>query len=195
MAEAEEVVDTVAIEFEHMVGKRTQRIDLGCKRQSTILLGYEQGLDPDRIASERQAPLELVPDGDGIHALEPRPGIVSPAEVSGEDGLCIAVVGLEGAAPLEFATKFGMIEYLAVENDRVARVGAEDGLVPAFHVDDAEPAHSEAEIAVGEIAGVIGTAMANGIAGSGEHALRHRLAAASVPPRNSAHLVFPGLAA
>ena len=118
-------------------------------------------LDPDRVAGERQALLELVPDRDRIHALEPRPGIVAPAEISGEDGLGIAVVGLEGVAALELAAKFGMIEDLAVEDDRVARVGAEDRLVPAFDVDDAEPAHPEAEIAVGEIAGVVGTAMAN----------------------------------
>ena len=71
-------------------------------------------------------------------------------------------------AALELAAQLGMIEDLAVEDDRVAAVGAEDRLVAALDVDDAEPAHAEAEIAVDEIAGIVGAAMANRVAGGGD---------------------------
>src|SRR4051794_38870532 len=80
-----------------------------------------------------------------------------------------------------------MIEDLAVENDRVTFIGAEDGLMAPLDVDDAEPAHPEAEIAVGQISVLVRTAMANPVAGGDESALRHRLTAAPVPPSNSAH--------
>ena len=42
VAEAEEIVDAVAVEFERVVRKRTQRLDLGRERQPALLLGNEQ---------------------------------------------------------------------------------------------------------------------------------------------------------
>ena len=187
VAEAEEIVDAVLVEVEGVVGKLAQRGDFGREGEAARLLGEEQRLDADRVAGERQALCELVPDGDREHAFEPGPGVVAPAQVSGEDGLGVAVIGLEGVAALELAPQRRMIDDLAVEDDRVAPVGAEDRLVAAFDVDDAEAAHAEAEIAVDEIAGVIGAAVAKAVAGSRDGVLRHRLAAASIPACNSAH--------
>jgi mitochondrial fission protein ELM1 len=60
-------------------------------------------------------------------------------------------------------------------------------LVPTFDIDEAEAAHSEAEVAIRQIACIVGAAVAQPVAGSDESALRHRLTAAPVPPRNSAH--------
>jgi hypothetical protein len=59
------------------------------------------------------------------------------------------VVGLERIPALQIASKLGMIEDLAIEDDRMPAAGTEDRLVPAFDIDDAEPAHSKAEIIVG----------------------------------------------
>ena len=45
-----------------------------------------------------------------------------------------------------------MIDDLAIEDDRQAAVGADDRLMAARDIDDAEPAHAEAEVAVDEMA-------------------------------------------
>ena len=187
VAEAEEIVDAVFIKIEAMIRKLAQRRDLRRESQAAVLLGEEQRLDADRVARERQALGMLVPDRDRIHALEREPGIVAPTQISREDRLGIAMVRLELIAALQFAPERGMIDDLAVEHDRVAAVGAEDRLVPALDVDDAEPAHAEAEITVGEIAGVIGTAMEQPVALAGNRLLGTGLPAAPVPAGNAAH--------
>ena len=97
------------------------------------------------------------------------------------------MIRLEAVTPFKLASKLRVIENLTVEDDRMARVGAEDRLVTARDVNDAEPVHPEAEIAIREITIIIRTAVANPIARSDESALRHRLTAAPVPTRNSAH--------
>ena len=61
--------------------------------------------------------------------------------------------------PSSSRRKLEVIDDLAVADDRIASVRAGDRLVAVLEVDDAEPAHAEAEIAVDEIAGVVGTAM------------------------------------
>ena len=75
------------------------------------------------------------------------------------------MIGLEGVAALQLAPQRRMIDDLAVEDDRVALIGAEDRLVAAFDVDDAEAAHAEAEIALDKIAGVVGAAVHQPVAG------------------------------
>ena len=59
----------------------------------------------------------------------------------------------------QFAADFGMVDDLTVADDRVAAVLAGDRLVPARDVDNAETAHAEAEIAIDQVAGVIGPAV------------------------------------
>src|SRR5690242_8400609 len=126
VAEAEEVIDAVAVEIERMFGKAAERGDLGREGDAAPLLADEQRLDPDGIAREDQPLLQLVPNGDGKHAFEPVPRVVAPAQIGSEDRFRIAVIRLELVAGLELAAQLRMIEDLAVVNDRVARVGAED---------------------------------------------------------------------
>jgi hypothetical protein len=57
----------------------------------------------------------------------------------------------------------------------------------AGDVDDAEPAHAKAEIAIDEMALVIGPAMDQAIALAGDNRLLDGTAAPSIPARNSAH--------
>src|SRR5207245_3672522 len=106
------------------------------------LLGEEERLDADRIARERQTLRQLVPDRDREHAFEAGPDVVAPAQVRLEDRLGVAMVGLEGVAGFQLAPQRRMNHDLAVENDRIALIGAEDRLVPALDVDDAEAAHA-----------------------------------------------------
>ena len=80
-----------------------------------------------------------------------------------------------------------MVVDLAVEDDRVAAVLGEDRLVTAGDVDDAEAAHAEAEVAVGEHAAVVGPAMDDGVALPGDDARRHRAPGPPIPSRYSTH--------
>ena len=100
------------------------------------------------------------------------------------------MIGLESVVALQLPAKLGMIVDLAVEDDSIALVGTEDRLMAAHDVDDAEATHSEAEVAVREVARIVGAAMANSVAGGHQRPLRHRLAAAPIPPSNSAHWFF-----
>src|SRR5690348_102915 len=187
MAEAEEVMDSALVDVEAIAGHVAQAGDLGTEGEAAFLFRDEQRLDAHRVAGERQPLLELVPDGDGEHAFEPAPRAIAPAQPGGEDGLGVAMVGLEAVSSLELAAKVGMIDDLPVEDDRVAAVGAEDRLMPAFHIDDAEAAHAEAEIAINEIAGIVGSAMDQPVALARDDALLDRPAAPPVPACNSAH--------
>src|SRR5438067_1929619 len=99
------------------------------------------------------------------------------------------MVGLERVPAFELAPERRMIDDLAVEDDRVAAVGAEHRLMPAFDVDDAEAAHAEAEVAVDQVAGVIRTPVLETIADCRDSVLGHQPAAASIPACDSAHAV------
>ena len=112
-----------------------------------MLLGHPQRLDAERIAGERQGLGVTVPDRGRIHAFEPKPGIVAPADISGEQvSTSLPVRNWIWAPRVRGATR--VIDDLAVADDRTAAVGAVDGLVATRDVDDAETAHAEAEIAV-----------------------------------------------
>ena len=187
VAEGEEVVDPVLVEIEKVIRKLSKSSDLGGEGEPAPLMGEEQRLDSERIAGERQALRQLVPDGDRIHALQLEPGVVAPLEESGEDRLGVAMVGLELIAALELAAELGMIDDLSVEDDRMASVGAQKRLVTTGDVDDAEPPHPEAEVAVDEITGIVRAAVAQPVALADDSLLGHRPPAASVPPGNAAH--------
>src|SRR5689334_4536000 len=187
VAEAEEIVDAVLVEIEPMIRKLAQCRDLRCEGEALCLLGEEQRLDAHRIAGERQALGELVPDRGRIHAFKLQPGIVTPADESGENRLGVAMVGSEGVGTLELAPDRWRVDDLSVEHDRIAAVGAQDRLVPAFDIDDAEPAHAEAEVPVGEVARVVRTAADEAVALTDQRFLGHRPPTASVPAGNAAH--------
>src|SRR5205085_11522348 len=90
-------------------------------------------------------------------------------------------------AALQHAPQRRMVDDFAIEDDRVATVGAHDRLMPACDIDDAEPAHAEPEVAVDEIAGIAGAAVAQPVALADDRILRHRPPSASVPAGNAAH--------
>ena len=76
---------------------------------------------------------------------------------------------------------------VAVANDPETPVGAQDWLVSASHIDDAETAHTETEIAVDQCAGVVRASMDKPLALTRNDSLVDRPSPPSVPTSNSAH--------
>ncbi len=132
-----------------------------------------------------------IPDRDGEHPVEPRPDVVAPAFVAGEDDLGIARAVEHPPQRLQLTPQFAVIVDFAVEDQRVAAVGRMERLMPAIDVDDAQPPHPEAEIAVGHHALIVGPAVQDRVAlrsneGRGHEAGRDRSATSRVKAGNSA---------
>ncbi len=123
MAEVEEIVDPAIVDVELEAGDVAQCRDFGCEGVTAGLLGDEQRLDPQRVASERQRSRAAVPDRRRIHALEAQPGVVAPAQVRREQGFDVAP-GAELVAGLQLAAQVEVIDDLAVADDRIAPVGS-----------------------------------------------------------------------
>ena len=104
-----------------------------------------------------------VPDRDREHAFQPAPGVVAPIREGGEDRLGVAVAcGMDNRRKL--APDVEVVVDFAVEHDRKAAVGGVHRLMAAGDVDDAEPPHAEAEVAIDEDAAIVGSAMADDVA-------------------------------
>jgi hypothetical protein len=186
MAEGEEVVNAALVDLELKSGNFAKRWNFGSERQTAILIAHEQRLDAERVAGEAKASRLPIPDRGGIHSLGSKPDFVAPAEVAGKQCFDIAL-GPERISIAKVAAKLPVIDDLAVADDRVPIVPACDRLVPAIDVDDAEAAHSKAEIAVDGNAKIVRTAMNQAITLAGDDTLVDRPSASSVPTRNSAH--------
>src|SRR5206468_9666535 len=125
MAEAEEVVDSALVDIEREAGDIAQRIDLRPEREAAVLLGHEQRLDPERIADQQQRPRLAVPDRRRVHAVRLEPRLVAPGDEGGEQGLDVAS-GRESIGWADLAAELGMIDDLAIGDDRITTVGAID---------------------------------------------------------------------
>ena len=188
MTEAEKVVNRAVIDIKVVIGKHSKRSKLGCKGDSAMLLSDIQGLNAQRIASQRQGSGEMVPDCRSIHTFQPYPGIVQPAHETGKQCLGVTTRLKVVAGLVEFFAQFKMVVEFTVENNRIAPVWSSDGLMAAADVDDAEAAHAKAEITVRQIAAIVRSSMVDSITLLGDHLGRNDSLASPVPPRDAAHI-------
>jgi hypothetical protein len=191
MPEAEIIVERAGVDVERHPRQQRQRLEFGTEREPGGLVGIIERLDPDGIARQRQPTRVHIPHRDREHAVELRPDVVAPAFVAGKDDLGIARALEHTAERLQLAPQVTEIVDLAVEDQRVAAVGRVEGLMPAFDVDDAQPAHPEAEVAIGHHALVVGAAVQDRVAlrgdqGCGDEAGRNGTATPRVKAGNSA---------
>src|SRR5690606_5442302 len=108
-----------------------------------IRVRVEQRLLAHVIPGEEQGSVPAVPDGKREHPLEVLDAILPVLEVERQDDLDVRT-GLERvAASLVTLPQLGTVVDLAVADELKLPVGAADRLMPAFEVDDAEPALSE----------------------------------------------------
>ena len=109
---------------------------------------------------------------------------------SRQDRFGVAVAPEGVARRLKLAAQLEMVVDLAVEDDRIASVGRLHRLMAASDVDDAEPSHAEAEIAIDHLPAVVGPTMHDLVALLDDGAFGNRPSASPVPPRYAAHWSF-----
>lgn len=97
-------------------------------------------------------------------------------------------MGAELPAPcLKLGAQLGMVVDLAIIGDRIASIGREHRLVAARQIDDRQPAHAHAKVAIDMDTPVIRSAMQDRVAGARNRRVRNRPPPAPIPPRNPAH--------
>jgi hypothetical protein len=84
-----------------------------------------------------------------------------------------------------------MVVDFAVEDDGVAAIGREDRLMSAGDVDDAQAAHTETEIAVGQRAAVVRATVDHSVALPHDHFGWDGASRSSVPSRDATHCTIP----
>src|SRR5262249_35562471 len=86
-------------------------------------------------------------------------------------------------ARLEIAAQFLVVVNFAVKDDPDVSLFVADRLMPALHIDDAEPAHCQTDAPLDKKAGVIGAAVHNLLV---HFCQRLALHATRIKPKNSA---------
>jgi hypothetical protein len=137
---AEQVVgEALQVEVRLDPRQGEDRLDLGREGQRVGRPGDEQRLDPQPVPGQEERGRQVVPDGEGEHAVQPVQAPGAPSIVGVKDHLRVGS-GLEGVArPLELRAKLPMVVDLAVEHDPCGAGGVGDGLVAPFGVDDGQP--------------------------------------------------------
>src|SRR5207253_9471520 len=106
----------------------------------------------------------LVPQGDREHAVEVADEVEPVVLVEVNDDLGVGP-GIKAVAPrLQLPAQLGEIVDLAVEDRPDVAILAVDRLLPGVDVDDREPTHCEAGVALEIVPCVVGTPVDEGLA-------------------------------
>src|SRR3979490_2836026 len=98
-------------------------------------------LDSQAVAGSKEFARSSVPNDECEHSPEMLNTIASVLFVQMDDGFGVAAGAILGAARDQIATQFLVVIDFAVVNNPNISVFIADRLVPALHVNDAEPAH------------------------------------------------------
>ncbi len=148
-------------------------------------------LDAHPVADQEQFPVARVPQGEGVHPVQPLGEAGAPLQVGAQHDLGVAF-GTEGvAARAQLGAQLAVVVGLAaVREDQAGRAGRGDGhgLGAAGRVDDGEPAVAERGVRVEPAAAGVGASAGHGP----RHGVEGGLFAAQVtvvgdPSGDSAH--------
>ena len=110
-----------------------------------------------------------VPDGEGEHATQSLHRGRACLLVQVHDGFGVGGRPEPVPAPRQVRAQLAIVVDLAVEDDDLGAVLVRDRLAPSFQVDDAQPAHAEADLPRDEKSFVVGPTVANGPAHRPDH--------------------------
>jgi hypothetical protein len=165
-----------------------QGFDLGAEQQPAADLRVIERLHTEAVAHERQRSLELVPDGEGEHAVEPVQARGAPFLPRPQHDLGVAARAEGLAACVELARQLAEVVELAVVDEHVTAVLARHRLVTRVgHVEDREAVVGEADGTADVGAAVVRAAMGDRDGHRVDLALRHALAAQVEDARDPAH--------
>ena len=144
-------------------GVLEQRLDLAGEGEGAAVPVVVEGLLAEAVAGAEEFAGVLVPDGEGEHAAQAQDAVGAVLLVGVEDGFGVGAVGVAVAGLFQGGAEVGVIEDFAVEDDEVGAVFVGHGLVAAGDIDDGEAAEAEGGPGVAIVAGIIGTAVADGV--------------------------------
>ena len=170
---------------------RQHRFDFRSEQQPFRRHFVVQGLDAQPVARDEERFRVAIPDGKGEHAAQMLHTVRAVLFVKVNDGLGIAVRAVAVAARDELLAQGEMVVNLAIEHDPERAIFIRNRLMSARNIDNAEPSHADAQMAVRIKAFVVGPAMGDDAA----HFAQSCGVCARVPskfknPSDSAHLVF-----
>ena len=140
------------------------RPDFRTEMQLPVLDRVIDWLDAELVAGEEQAAAARFPDGQAEHSLKAVEDLVAPFHEALDDDLRIAVTAEPVALGLELRAERAEIVDLAVEGDPDAAGGIGHRLVAGrAEVENREAPETEAERAVEVHAGIVGTAVDDGV--------------------------------
>jgi hypothetical protein len=184
----EELGDRFDREVAREVGEGQKGAQLGTEGEPRVLRPVVERLDPDPVAGDEE-PLPVgVPDGEREHAAEPVDHLLPVVLVQVDEGFGVAARAKPVAPALQLRAERVVVVDLAVEDDHDRAVLVGDRLVPAGHVDDAEPAHADRDARADVAPFVVGPAMKDGAAhGAKSRVGQSRIAHLTGEPSDPAH--------
>ncbi len=130
--------DGPGVDLAREAGLLQHRLQLGGEGERPVRDAVVEGLDPEAVAGEQQAPLPGVPERDREHAPQPLEEAVAVLLVEMDEDLGVAVGGEPVPEPLQLLAQLAVVVDLAVLDDRDRPVLVGDRLVAVLEVDDRE---------------------------------------------------------
>ena len=106
-------------------------------------MGKVEGLNSKGVAGKEERLVGRVPERKGEHAPEPLQRLPPPLREGGKQHLRVAVCAKAPSGGLQFRLKLAKIVDGAVEDDRVAAVGRDHGLLAVYRVEYRQPPHAD----------------------------------------------------
>ena len=161
IAELEVRVERVPVEVTRREAGGDERLELRGEGDSPGGRDVVQRLDAEAVARQEERAGAGVPDRAGEHATQPFHDLGPQLFVQVHDRFGVAMSADHVPARDQSRPQLAVVVDLAVEYDRVRAVFGGHRLPPAREVDDAEPAHPEADGTGDEAAFVVRPTMTN----------------------------------
>ncbi len=157
--EGEDVVEPARVARGRDAARGQQRLDLGTEVDPVALLRPVQRANADAVAGEEDRALREVDQRQRELAFELREHAFAVLLVEVHDQLGVGVGAEDVALRLQLGLALGVVEQLAVEDDRDRAILVEDRLAAVAEADDGQAAIGKAEALADQEAVVIGSAV------------------------------------
>src|SRR5207302_444781 len=126
-------------------GQRKQASQLACEKESA-LPGIVQRFYSERIAGQKQLPLQCIQNCESKHPLKPEEALFAPSFVRPEQNLGVARGNKAVSLRFEFSPKFAVIVNFPVIDQNVAALGVHQGLVSRVReIEDCEARSAQSD--------------------------------------------------
>src|SRR5579872_5516602 len=189
IAESQVLRQNAAVQFWFYAGVGQESLDLRGKNKGSILMDtVVKGLDAQPIACREKPAAAGVPEHKRKHAAQAVYTLVTKLLIEVKDGLRVAARAILMSLRFEISAQFLVVVDFAVINNPDGALFIADRLMPALHINDAKPPHSQADILGDVTAIVIRTAVGNAPIHSHQHGSIDLPGAIEMKnSRNSAH--------